>query len=178
MRGCPHLAVLLLNGDAATDHIVLRLVLQHLTILVDGDADFLGEGLQHGVIGGRFTHGVIAIGESIGPRGGHAAGVGSDGHSYLAGLGRAAIYHHGIGRLVHDFKRNPRQACVALRGCSCLAVFLLNGEATTLHFLGDVIGDKLVSIIDKLATINVISVDYGIQLISGGWCNFLNSDFS
>lgn len=101
-------------------------------------------------------------------------GVGGDGHSHLAGLGRAAIHHHGIGGLVHDFKRNPRQACVALRGCSCLAVFLLDGQSTTLHFLSDVIGDKFVSIFDQLATINVVCVDFCVQFISGRRSDFLD----
>ena len=81
----PHLAVLLLDLDTAPHHIIFGVVLQHLTILVDGHGDFFPEGFQHGFIGGNLTDSVVAVGQSTLPSGGHTAGVGGNGHGHLAG---------------------------------------------------------------------------------------------
>ena len=100
----PHLAVLLFNVNAAPNYLVFGFVLQHFPIFINGDGDFFRKGLEHGIVGGDFSHGVVAVGQGVLPSGSHAVGIGGDGHSYLPGLGGVVIHHHRVLALVDDFK--------------------------------------------------------------------------
>ena len=103
----PHLAVLLFNVNAAPNYLVFNFVLQHLSVLRNGDGDFLRESLEHGVVGGNLPDGVFTVGQRVLASGCHTAGIGGDGHSYLPGLGSVAVHHHGVLGVVDNLKGNP-----------------------------------------------------------------------
>ena len=131
--GCtPHLAVLLGNVNTAPDYLVFSFVLQHLSVLRNGDGDFFRKGLEHGVIGRDFSHGVVAVGQSVLPSGCHTRRVGGDGHGHLSRLGGGAVHHHGIPRVIDDLERNPLQAGIALGSGAGFAVQLLDGQPAPL----------------------------------------------
>ena len=133
-----HLAVLLFQVNAAPDHIIFGVVLQHLTILVDGHGNFLRKCLKHGLVGGNLPHRVVPVGKNTLPGGSYAAGVGGDGHGHLAGGCGGTVDHHGVLTLVDDLKGDPFQRGVALGCGASLTVFLLNGQAAPLDFLRQV----------------------------------------
>ena len=121
-------SVLLLYAETATLHVIHSGNCNRVAVLPHSDR-FPVPGKQHAFIGGGFFHLVGAVGQNVAARAGAARLVRSEGHEHLAhGVG-GAIYHHGVGAAVDDFKINARKRRVALGCAPHLAVLL--GDVNT-----------------------------------------------